>query len=160
VAPARPLRRLAVLALLLGSVLAAGCSGGESLPPEWKGRDLREPGWRNETVRAGWTLGFEYVWSSGRQVEWDWITEGRLMVYFQVQRMEGGQAQSLVAGHGDQGAQAITVPASGQYYILFRNEGAVDIPVWYNLPEGAIRRLFPPGEAPDCFFLAAAPAAC
>ena len=154
----RSASRLGVLALLLGSVVAAGCADpGESLPPEWKGRDLREPGWANATVVRGWTMGLEYVWSSGQAVEWDWLTNGTTVVYFQVMRMDGDRPQTLVAQHRNNSTGSITVPQAGAHQVFFRNEGFWDAQVWYKLPEGAALRFYPPGQQPDCFYLALAP---
>lgn len=151
--------RLAVLALLLGSVLVAGCGedADEPLPPEWKGRDLREPGWSNVTLPKGWTMGLEYVWSSGYPVQWDWLTEGDAYVYFQVLRVEEGQSRTLVAQHRDNSTGRITIPVGGAHQVLFRNEGFAQARLWHDMPEGGIQRIYKPGEEPGCFLLAAAP---
>jgi hypothetical protein len=158
-APVARLGRLAVLALLLGAALAGCSDAGQPLPPEWKGRDLRQPGWANATLQAGWTLGVEYVWSSGQPVQWDWLTEGKPVLYFQVMRMENGQGQTLVGQHRDNSTGRITVPVGGQHEVLFRNEGFAEAKLWYKLPEGGILRMYPPGQGPGCFFLLDGPRA-
>lgn len=145
------LARLAIVALLLASVLAAGCSqGSRSLPPAWKGRDLTQPGWANGTLRVGWTFTLEYVWSSGTTVQWDWLTNGTTILYFQVVRMENGQQVPLVGQHRDQSSGRLTVPQGGQYDMIFRNEDVADAAFWYKVPEGYSPKLYPPGEGPGC----------
>jgi hypothetical protein len=156
---------LLVLALLLGSVLAAGCGGpGQDLPPEWRGHDLRQPGWQNGTLAAGWTMGLEYVWSSGQRVSWDWFTGDRAILYFQVVHMQNGQPQPMVGQHRDNSTGSITVPQGGAYQVIFRNEGSANAALWFKVPEGYSQRLYPPGAGPSCFFLAgratAAAASC
>jgi hypothetical protein len=146
------LRPLLAVALLLASVLAAGCSApGEPLPPEWKGRDLREPGWANGTLQTGWTMGLEYSWPSGQSVQWDWLTTDGKVLYFQIVRMEDGQPQAMVGQHRDNSTGRITTPVSGAYQLVFRNEGFSDAALWYKVPEGYAQRLYPPGQGPSCF---------
>jgi hypothetical protein len=143
--------RLAVLLLLLGLVLAAGCAApSKPLPPAWKGRDITQPGWANGTLRTGFTFVLEYVWSSGTSVQWDWFTEGRVILYFQVVRMENGQQVPLVGQHRDNSTGRLTIPQAGQYDVIFRNEDVVDAALHYKLPEGASTRIYPPGEGPGC----------
>lgn len=143
--------RTLVLALLLGSAVAAGCGEpGRELPAEWKGRDVEAAGWQDGDLRAGWTLGIEYVWSSGTVVRWDWLTNGTAPLHFQVVRMEEGRAQPLVGQIRDESAGQVTTPVAGAHHILLGNEGFTPVQFWYNLPEGGITRVYPPGESPDC----------
>lgn len=142
--------RLAVVALVVASVLTAGCSQARTLPPAWKGRDLTQPGWNNGTLRVGYSFVLEYVWSSGKTVQWDWLTNGTTILYFQVVRMENGQQVPLVGQHRDQSSGRLTVPQGGQYDIIFRNEDNSDAAFWYKVPEGSSPRLYAPGEGPGC----------
>jgi hypothetical protein len=155
---------LAVLATLLVAGLAlAGCSddGGRELPPEWRGRDLAEPGWANGTIRPGWALGVEYVWSSGTAVEWDWLLDGPGVLHFKVVRMQDGKAQPMVSHFANESAAGLTVPQAGAYHILWRNEGFPEQTLWYKVPEGhSGPRLYTASDGPDCTVLLAAGYAC
>lgn len=148
----RAIRSFALLCLVaLGAILAAGCGEAPSqLPPEWKGRDLDAPGWLDGELRPGWTLGLEYAWSSGKEVPWDWLTNGTARLHFQVMRMEDGRAQPVVGQVRDESSGQITAPTAGAYHILFGNEGLTTVDFWYQVPEGGLTRLYPPGESPDC----------
>lgn len=135
----------------------AGCgeAGGRELPPEWRGRDLTEPGWTEWQLRPGWGLGVEYVWSSGTEVQWDWLVNGSAVLHFKVVRVQDGQTQTLVQRFGNESAASLTVPQAGVYQFLWRNEiGMLDVPFWYHIPEGGLPRSYPPSEGPDCTFRA------
>lgn len=151
-------------ALLLLGPLLAGCSdGGDGgrtpLPPEWRGRDLREPGWSNQTLEGGWTVAFEYHWPAGKRVAWDWVvvapvfeTQPVRTVYahFQLVRMEGSTARPIVAEDGDQGAGERTIVQTGTHQLDWMNEWTEPVTIAVKVPEGAQRILYPPGEGPGC----------
>ena len=153
-------RALGVLGLvLLSGVALAGCggSGGHELPPEWRGRDLAEPGWANGTLKVGWALGLEYVWPAGREVEWDWFVNGSGFLHFKVVRVENGQAETLRGTSTNESADGLTVVRSGAHQMLWRNEGFTDVRFWYQVPEGhGTPRLYSPTQGPDCTVLLAA----
>jgi hypothetical protein len=156
-------RAAPLLAQALLSVALAGCGAGDgdrSLPPEWRGRDLEEPGWANGTLKPGWGLGLEYVWSAGTPVKWDWfadVGDGRGILHFQVVRIEGGEAQPLVSSFANESADGLTVPRAGAHQILWRNESPLDVRFWYKVPEGhGAPRAYSPAEGPDCILLLAA----
>ncbi|HUR24498.1 MAG TPA: hypothetical protein VM327_00595 [Candidatus Thermoplasmatota archaeon] len=143
---------------LLASVALAGCGGagrGErALPPEWRGRDLTEPGWANGTLKAGWGIGLEYVWSAGTEVQWDWFVNGSGTLHYQVARMQDGRAQTLLSRFGNDSVDGLTIPAAGAHQVLWRNEGFLDVRFWYRVPEGhGAPRLYSPTQGPDCTFL-------
>jgi hypothetical protein len=154
-------RSVAWLALAL---LVAGCSdppAKEPLPEEWRGRDLREPGWENETVPPGWTLAMEYDWPSGKRVEWDWIAIEPIFVHFQLVRFEAnGQARALVAHDAQQGEGQRTLAQGGRHQVDWMNEYSEPVTIWHHVPSGGTRILYPPGQGPGCLFQtgAAAPA--
>lgn len=151
--------------LMLSGVALAGCGDpGRELPPEWRGRDLTEPGWADATLKPGWGLGLEYVWPVGTEVEWDWfVVNGTSRLHYQVVRVENGQAQPLWSRIANESASRLTVPRPGAHQILWRNEGFLDVRFWYKVPEGhGAPRLYSPTEGPDCaaFFLPAGGRAC
>lgn len=156
--------RAGLLPLLAGLLLAglalAGCSGeGRQLPPEWRGRDLSEPGWASATVQPGWGIAMEYVWSSGTAVEWDWFVNTSAVpavLHFKVVRIENGQARALLSQFGNESAAGLTVPQAGAHQILWRNEGGRDVPFSYKVPEGGLLRSYSPTEGLDCARRAAA----
>jgi hypothetical protein len=158
--PGSPLSALLLPSLLLCMALG-GCAGepgrGRDLPPEWRGRDLAEPGWESVTLRGGWGSALEYVWSSGTDVRWDWLVNGSSVLHFKVVRIEDGQARTLLSQFSDESASGFTVPQAGQYQILWRNEGSLDISFWHRLPEGGLPRSYSPAEGPDCTALLRAP---
>lgn len=140
-----------VLATLLLGVLLAGCSGSvRTLPPEWQGRDLTQPGWDNVTLPAGYTLVKEYVWSSGTVVSWDWFTRPATPLYFQIVRMQNGQGDPLTGVHRDQDTGQLMAPQAGVYDLVWRNEVGSDTVLTLNVPEGAKTTVYPPGQGPDC----------
>ncbi len=146
--------------LLAGLVLAglalAGCSGGgdgRDLPPEWRGRDLAEPGWVTTAVQPGWGLAVEYAWSSGTVVAWDWFVNTSAVpavLHFKVVRVEDGQARTMLSQFGNESVSGLTVPQAGAHQILWRNEGPRDVPFSYKVPEGGLLRSYSPAEGPDC----------
>lgn len=155
--PAHP--GLLCVALLAG-VMLAGCGGGDGggreLPPEWRGRDVAEPGWAEGALKPGWGLGLEYVWSAGTEVEWDWFVNGSGILHYQVVRIEDGRAQTLLSRFGNESVDGLTVPRAGAHQILWRNEGFLDLRYWYKVPEGhGAPRSYPPSEGPDCTVLLA-----
>lgn len=162
--------------LLLGPLLA-GCSGGDDggrvpLPPEWRGRDLREPGWANETLQPGWTLAFEYQWSAGKRVAWDWVVVAPVFetqpvrtafAHFQLVRMDAGGARPLAAQDADQGDGERTIVQAGTHQLDWMNEWTQPVTVAVKVPEGAMRIQYPPGQGPGCLTTSggrAADAAC
>jgi hypothetical protein len=160
--PAASRKACALAAWLLPCLALAGCGdAGRELPPEWRGRDLEEPGWANGTLQPGWALGLEYVWPAGAEVRWDWFVEGPGVLHFQVLRVEGGEAQPIRGTFDDESASTLTVIRSGAHQILWRNEGSLDVRFWHQVPEGhGGPRLHSPTEGPDCTFrLGGAPGA-
>jgi hypothetical protein len=152
----RPFTGAVLAACVVSALASAGCSDseGRDLPPEWRGRDLTEPGWAEGAVPRGWALGLEYVWSSGKEVRWDWFVNGSGILHFQVVRMQDGEAQPLVSRFGNESAAGLTVPQPGAHQILWRNEGPVEMRFWYHVPDGhGAPRLYSPTEGPDCAFL-------
>lgn len=147
--------RVAALALVVACLLA-GCNapsgGSEPLPEAWRGRDLREPGWFNETVPAGWTLVLEYEWSSGTRIHWDWVSLEQKFIHFQVVRMQDGKA-ARPALHwmdalDDQGQATVVQGGTHQYGWV--NEYWQPIPLAIKVPPGYTERLHPPGQGPGC----------
>jgi hypothetical protein len=161
-------RPASLLGLLLAAGVAlAGCGdgGGRELPPEWRGRDLDEPGWTEGTLKPGWGLGLEYVWSAGAPVEWDWLVNGSGVLHYQVVRIEDGEARPLVSMFANESADGLTVPRGGAHQVLWRNEAFAETRFWYRVPEGhGAPRPYSPSEGPDCVVLlaagGAAPAVC
>ena len=144
------------LALLLG-LAVAGCSGGdggqEPLPPEWLGRDLRKPGWANQTLEAGWTLGMEYTWAAGTRVTWDWVVLEPIFAHFQLVKMDApGGPRPLVANDAQEGVGERTVVESGVHQVDWMNEWDRPITIAYKVPAGGTLHLYPPGQGPGCLF--------
>lgn len=156
----------ALAAFLLLAPLLSGCSGGDDggrapLPPEWRGRDLREPGWANETLPSGWTVALEYDWSAGKRVTWDFVVLAPVFnrdpvrtafVHFQLLRMDGGTPRPLVAQDADQGEGERTIVQSGVHQVDWMNEysGPEPVVLAYKVPDGARVIRYPPGEGPGC----------
>jgi hypothetical protein len=145
--------------LLLVALALAGCggNGGRQLPPEWRGRDVAEPGWASARLQPGWGLGLEYAWSSGKEVQWDWVVNGSAPLHYRVVRVENGRAQTIQSMFANESAAGFTVIQSGQHQLLWRNEGFLDSFFWYKVPEGGLVRSYSPTEGPDCTFLLGAP---
>ncbi len=151
--------RLAVALLLLVPLLA-GCSGGgdeghEPLPAEWRGRDLRKPGWVNETVQPGWTLAMQYDWSGGTRVAWDWFVYEPIFAHFQLVRMQGSDpstAQPVAASDAQEGEGERTVVQSGTHQIDWMNEFSQPITIAHKVPSGGTRIQYRPGQGPGCLF--------
>jgi hypothetical protein len=149
--------------LLLAALALAGCGedAGRDLPPEWRGRDLSEPGWASAMLQPGWGLGLEYAWSSGHDVQWDWLVNGSTVLHYRVVRVENGKSQTIQSMFGNESVGGFTVIQSGQHQLLWRNEGFLAVPFWYKVPEGGIVRSYSPTQGPDCTFrLSSAGTAC
>lgn len=145
-------RPLVALAL---AILLAGCSdAGAPLPPEWKGRDLREAGWTNTTLEPEWSLVLEYPLSSGSKLDWDWFTQGERPLYFQVVHMQGQQPNKMVARHFDQDTGEISAPQSGVYQVIWMNDGFLPMNFTWAAREGYSQRVYPPNEGPGCLTMA------
>lgn len=155
--------RLLAAFLLLVAPALAGCSGGdggrEPLPAEWRGRDLRQPGWVNETLQAGETLALEYQWTSGKRVAWDWVVVAPVQsrdpvftayVHFQIVRMDGGDARPLVAHDAQEGEGERTIVQAGTHQIDWMNEWTQPVTIALLAPDGARRIVYPPGQGPGC----------
>lgn len=133
----------------------AGCSDpGPPLPEEWKGRDLRQPGWTNTTLQPEWTLVLEYPLSSGSELDWDWFAHGQRQLYFQVVYMQGQQPNKMVARHFDQDKGAISAPQSGVYQVIWMNDSVFDAPFTWKAREGYSQKLYSPNEGPGCLTMA------
>jgi hypothetical protein len=153
------------VALLAAALLMAGCSDPaprEPLPDEWRGRDLRQPGWVNETLQPGWTLALEYQWSAGKRVDWDWVVTAPVQardpvftafIHFQLVRFEAdGSPRAIVANDAQEGAGERTVTQGGRHQVDWMNEFNRTITLAYQLPAGGTRILYPPGQGPGCLF--------
>lgn len=143
-----------IAALLLVFTLAGCSTPGPPLPEEWKGRDLRQPGWTNTTLQPEWTLVLEYPLSSGSELDWDWFTQGQRQLYFQVVYMQGKQPQKMVARHLDQDKAGISAPQSGVYQVIWMNDSIFDAAFTWKAREGYSQKLYPPNEGPGCLILA------
>lgn len=143
--------------LLLGIALA-GCSGGgggssEPLPPEWRGRDLRKPGWANVTVQPGWTVGVEYTWSTGTKVAWDWLVFEPVYVHFQLVRMDAqGGPRPLVANDAQEGQGERTLTEGGVHQVDWMDEWNKPVTIAYKVPAGGQVKTYPPGQGPGCLY--------
>lgn len=135
-------------ALAVACFVLAGCSSAKPLPPEWKGRDLDEPGWNNLTIRANWTYSMEYYLPTGRTLTWDWVAMTDGYLYFQLAR--NGQTAPLRSGHGNEGKGSFTTTSTGVYILSWGLDGLPDTVLWHNLPEGGAPQHWPPGEGPAC----------
>ena len=149
------MNRTAGILLVVLPVALAGCSDGEThLPPEWRGRDLREPGWGNVTLEAEWTLVLEYPLSSGAKVEWDWFTEAEQRgLYFQVVLMEGNRPVKMVARHVSEEESSMVAPKAGVYQVIWMNDGFLPVNFHWKASEGFSQRTYPPNEGPGCVLL-------
>lgn len=146
------MRGVASLALVL---LMAGCStppAQEPLPEEWRGRDLRQPGWVNETLQPGWTLALEYDWSSGTRVAWDWIVFEPIFVHFQILRDDPDGVEALVAHDAQEGKGERTIVPGGRHEIDWMNEFPRPVTIAHHVPAGYAKVLYPPGQGPGCIF--------
>jgi hypothetical protein len=153
---ARPLSRL--LALTIALALAGCADPGQPLPPEWKGRDLREPGWTNTTLQPEWTLVLEYPLSSGSKIDWDWFAHNERMLYFQVVYMQGQQPYKMVARHLNEDRSEFSAPQGGVYQVIWMNDAVFDATFTWKAQEGYSQRLYPPNEGPGCLLMAASDA--
>lgn len=145
---------LAPFLLIMASALA-GCSGesGPQLPAEWRGRDLRQPGWTNTTLQPEWTLVLEYPMSSGAELEWDFFTLDGKYVYFQLLKQEGGRTPTKLAGrHSVEEKDSILAPSSGVYQIVWMNDAPFEQSFTWRTSEGYSQRMYPPNEGPGCMF--------
>ena len=146
---------LALMVLLL-PVTLAGCSQDEPLPAEWRGRDLREPGWGNTTLDSEWTLVLEYPLSSGATIDWNWFTEAEQRgLYFQVVKMEGNRPVKMAARHVSEEESQLTAPTGGVYQIIWMNDGFLPVNFHWKAREGYSQRMYPPNEGPGCLMMAA-----
>lgn len=160
------MRTLGFLAIaLLAATALAGCGGPgggqEPLPPEWRGRDLREPGWVNETLQPGYTVAYEYEWSAGKRVDWDWVVVAPIQqrdpvftayVHFQLVRMDGETPKPLAAYDAQEGQGERTIVQSGTHQMDVLNEWTQPVTVAVKFPAGAERIVYPPGQGPSCVY--------
>ena len=141
--------------IVLLCVAVAGCSGetGPDLPPEWQGRDLRQPGWTNTTLQPEWTLVLEYPMSSGADIKWDFFTLDGKYVYFQLLKQETGRAPTKMIGrHSTEEKDKLTTPAAGVYQIVWMNDSPFEQSFTWRTSEGYSQRTYPPNEGPGCMF--------
>lgn len=141
--------------LVLGLIMPflAGCDQpAADLPVEWKGRDLRKPGWTNSTLATEWSLVLEYPLPSGAQLHWDFFTQDGAYAYFQVVRVEG-KPVSLVGKHSEDDASSLTTPKAGVYQVVWMNDGYLPLNFTWSASEGYSQRTYPPGEGPGCVLL-------
>lgn len=156
-------------AAILVALLLAGCStpsgGKEPLPEEWRGRDLREPGWTNVTLEPGWTYALQYQWPSGQKAAWDWVVLGPVLsrdpvwtpyIHFQLVRAQGSSWQAVVAHDAQEGKDSRTMAQAGTYQIDWMNEFTQPIQLTYKAPTGGTVIQYPPGQGPGCLFQATA----
>lgn len=140
----------AFLVVLLSAVLA-GCSDGpEPLPPEWKGRDLRQPGWTNTTLEPEWTLVLEYPLPSGAELDWNWFTADERPLYFQLVRMENNQPVKMFGRHSAEEDASITTPKPGAYQLIWMTDAFFPQSFTWTAREGFSQTLYPPNEGPGC----------
>jgi hypothetical protein len=143
-----PVAAIAVVLLL------SGCSSPvPEYPPEWKGRDLTKPVWTNTTLEPDWSLVLEYPLPGSAKLAWDWFTNSSGYAYFQVVKMEGKQADQMVAKHSQDEAAFLTTPTAGVYQIIWINDGFMPMDLTWDTSEGYSERTYPPGEGPGCVFL-------
>ncbi|MFA5945054.1 MAG: hypothetical protein WC876_11390 [Candidatus Thermoplasmatota archaeon] len=148
------MRLPAALALVLSTAMA-GCGAPEApLPPEWRGRDLEQPGWTTSTLEPEWTLVLEYPLSSGSQLDWNWFTQvEQRQLYFQVVRIEDGEPVKIVARHASEEASQLTAPKAGVYQVFWMNDAFFATNFTWQAREGYSQRLYPPNEGPGCLMM-------
>lgn len=140
---------------ILAAILLAGCSNpGPTLPPEWHGRDLNQPGWTNTTLPSENSLVLEYNLAAGAKLSWDWFTNDPGYLYFQVVKVEGKQTIKLVGKHSQDEVGHLNVPSSGVYQIIWMNDDPIRTTTFiWTASEGASQRNYGPGEGPGCLLL-------
>ena len=154
--PSPMARHLRLVAVLAAAALAGCMDAGPSLPEEWKGRDLRKPGWTNTTLQPEWSLVLEYPLSSGTELDWDWFVQNERQLYFQVIYMQGKQPQKMVARHFNQDKGQISTPQAGVYQLIWMNDSYFDVNLTWKAREGYSSRMYPPNEGPGCLTMTAA----
>lgn len=143
-------------AILITAILAGCTEASEPLPPEWKGRDLRQPGWTNSTLPPEWSLVLEYPLSGGTKLDWNWFSHNEKILYFQVLQSQGQQqAKKMVARHFAEDDSSVTTPQGGVYQIVWMNDSIFDVTLTWKAREGALQKMYPPNEGPGCVLLAA-----
>jgi hypothetical protein len=139
------------IAVAVASLLVAGCtSSGPALPPEWKGRDLNEPGWQNTTIRPGWSFSLEYNWPAQREVAWDWVVPNGTNLTFTLSRMSGSFAFPIHSSYGSDGQGTYTTRVDGVYFLVWDGDRQPETKLHFKAPEGARRAEWPPGTGPGC----------
>lgn len=99
---------------------------------------------------AGWTLDLEYVLASGAKLEWDWATDNGRPAYFQAVHIAGGKPVILLTESGNASTGQRLTPQSGRYDLTWENKGFGNFTVHFQVAEGYLQRMWPPGEGPAC----------
>lgn len=143
---------LSVTALILGS----GCTEA----PSWHGRDLDQvnPSWLNVTLAPSWSARWDVIGGANSEVVWDWFTQERQPIAFQVFRHQPEGLEPLRSVHSTDDEGKTGSPTSALHSLIWQNDSTVAVVLWIRADTPVGGGLYEPGRDPsrdECLALVA-----